>query len=169
MLIIHCKHCNALSKVPDYPGRHAPDGTMLDRFPALEDYVERHKHGLSEEEHPGASIPYFIDESKYMSGDVPRTEDEIENDAVAYVKSHLADAGVQAGELRDELKDDAMSCWEKHQRPEYPGRRCPDYESSAKLIGRKNMAKEDRMYLCAFCPYSVGVETEKRWRRGGYR
>jgi hypothetical protein len=148
----------------------------LGRDPLVEDYIERHMHGLTEETHPGA-IPYVLDDSQIDPnlanhvGPLSEADQEsFESKAFAIVRDHQSKQGRHVAEdLRDEVKDDAMKCWERHGRVEYPGKLCPDYRSGAKVLGKRNMNKEDRAYLCTFCPYEVGVEVEKRWRRGGYK
>jgi hypothetical protein len=178
MRLFYCLECKAVTKVEDYEGPRDPQtGEALRQDALLEDYIQRHMHGLTEETHPGA-VHYVLDDSQidptvafHQGGTLSEADREsLESKAFDIVRDHLTKQGRHVAEdLRDEVKDDAMKCWERHGRVEYPGKLCPDYRSASKVLGRRNMNKEDRAYLCTFCPYQVGVEVEKRWRAGGYK
>lgn len=58
---------------------------------------------------------------------------------------------------REDIKDQALKCYEIHNRPTYGigyGIGCPDYRADSRRIGDKNSS----MFLCDFCPYQSYVE-----------
>jgi hypothetical protein len=177
MRLFYCLECKAVTKVEDYEGPRDPQtGEALKPDAYLEDYIERHMHGLTEDTHPGA-VPYVLDDSQidpnvgFHRGALSEDDQEsLEKKAFDIVRDHLTKQNRQVlAELRDEVKDDAMKCWERHNRVSWPGKPCPDYRSGSKVLGRRNMNKEDRAYLCTFCPYQVDIDVEQRWRAGGYK
>jgi hypothetical protein len=69
-------------------------------------------------------------------------------------------------ELRQDLKVEALSCFNRHNRP---SNNCPDYEDDSKTIGRRiGVPKENRQYLCHYCPASAYVIHKNRKAKGMY-
>jgi hypothetical protein len=128
--------------------------------PSLEDWVERHLH---------PEIPDEIHGQPTKKHDVWATDQATWNatDVVATAQRELQQMmGAFYGE-RDELKDEAMKCFNEHHRPTDS---CIDVFSDDKLIGNhesnKHMPKNDRMYLCHLCPFVHGyVIPEVRSRK----
>jgi DNA primase len=85
-------------------------------------------------------------------------------DVETALKKELADNDLFIKEFRDDLKDDAMACFNRHQRP---SNGCPDYGDPSKVIGRsQGVPPEKRQYLCMYCldgdteiPTSTGTRT----------
>jgi hypothetical protein len=69
-------------------------------------------------------------------------------------------------EVRNDLKVDAVKCFERHNRP---SQGCPDYEDDSKIIGRKiGVPPEHRQYLCHYCPAQEYVTHQLRLKKGMY-
>lgn len=70
---------------------------------------------------------------------------------------------------RDQVKEDAMECFNRHHRPTTG---CVDVFSEAKLLGghesNKRMPMNDRMYLCHACPFVHGYVIPKVRSAKGY-
>jgi hypothetical protein len=68
--------------------------------------------------------------------------------------------------LRDDLKVDALKCFNRHNRP---ANGCIDYEDASKAIGRTiGVPKENRQYLCHYCPAQEYVTHKNRIAKGMY-
>lgn len=168
MRLAYCARCECMSKLPDFTGRTEHDAS-------LQDWIDRHMHGFTEDEHPGGQLfTYDVQQS-----DIDRrvvTEDgrfigeasADEMEAVQAARSELRKIGKEVDEYRDELRIDATMCHRKHGQPSFPGKPCIDYRSEKKLIGRRNLPKDALMYVCTMCPYQVSVTVEIRRRRGDY-
>lgn len=177
-----CHICKTLTRLPD-PPQKAPlvpariawnengqekdyifrgdDGmpVMVAQYdPALEDWIERH-------DHPNIPIPdqqkfglWHTDQQTWQAADV-----------VATLKKELGEAMGSLYKERDELKDDAMACFEQHHRPKTS---CPDVFSESKLIGNhisnKHIKPDQRMYMCHACPYVHGFVIPAARHAKGY-
>lgn len=182
MRLAGCYFCNTLTKLPDYANVAGDPEGVHDS--ALVEWIERHKHGVPIEETPGPKhggailMPFEEKDITIVDGKVVGGRHltahagesvDVANE-IETVRMGLEKATHSAWSFRDEFKEEAFSCWERHQRPDYQdGRRCSNYRDDAKLLGRKNMPKEHRIHLCDFCPYAESVRVEKRWRAGQYR
>jgi hypothetical protein len=177
-----CHVCHTLTRLPDPPAK-APlvqariawregdrevehvfrddDGhaKMVAQYdPALEDWVTRHSHDnipIPDTEKFGL---WYTDQQTWNSADV-----------VATLKKEYGDVMASMYKERDELKDDALECFEKHQRPTTS---CPDVFTEAKVIGshesNKHMPPDKRMYMCHACPYVHGYVVPKVRHEKGY-
>jgi hypothetical protein len=82
------------------------------------------------------------------------------------IKQELAKNEWEVRELKDDLKVEALKCFNRHNRP---SGMCPDYENESKTIGRKiGVPKENRQYLCHYCPASAFVTFKNRQAKGMY-
>ena len=69
-------------------------------------------------------------------------------------------------EVRDDMKVEALKCFNRHNRPTAG---CPDYEDESKVIGRKTgVPPEHRQYLCHYCPAQEHVTHQLRLNKGMY-
>jgi len=131
--LLVCKSCAVLYKLPPYDG--PPEYDM-----ALIDIIDRHLQRADDprpESH--ISLIFRTDEATASKLDVETA-----------LKKELADNDLFIKEFRDDLKDDAMACFNRHQRP---SNGCPDYGDSSKVIGRTHgVPPEKRQYLCMYCP-----------------
>jgi hypothetical protein len=149
--LAYCSECKSISRLDD---RLDPDP---DNDPVGHEWVKRHWHG-------GRTEAAFAD-----CPDLP--DDWSHSQHVTQFKEALLSNNphYDVHELRDEIKDDALSCFRKHDNPSYDGRRCIDYHSDAKRLGVGELPAAARRYLCDFCPYEESVRVEKRWRAGQYK
>ena len=76
------------------------------------------------------------------------------------IKKELAKNEWEVRELKDDLKVEALRCFSRHNRP---SGMCIDYEDESKTIGRKiGVPKENRQYLCHYCPAQEFVTHKNR-------
>jgi hypothetical protein len=136
-------------KMRDYQGQ--PDYDM-----ELQELIKRHL-GQAKDPNPDAhqSLIFRVDEDTW----------EKLGDETAVQKELLKNEW-EVRELRDDLKVDALRCFNRHNRP---SGMCPDYEDSSKAIGRTfGVPKEQQQYLCHYCPASAYVVHKARQAKGMY-
>jgi hypothetical protein len=189
--IVTCHLCKLITRFPDVP-KDTPmvparmifkDGTdftykdddglpvMVPRFdPMLEDFVERHEHGLEDSSHlrHGVIEVMQVEQKTWESMDV-----------VKMVKSQLHEQTSQWYEDRDFYREGATECYNKHGNPTIEGGGCPDYMDDSRLIGKAEyhedgrtitVPKKLRQYLCFQCPYQQSyINVELRRKAGMYR
>lgn len=94
----------------------------------------------------------------------PETAEKL--DVETAVKKELAEQDVYIRDFRDELKVDAMRCFNRHNRPSDG---CIDWCNDDKVIGRKvGIPKEKRQYLCMYCPAADHYVHKARMLKGMY-
>jgi hypothetical protein len=164
--LCYCYHCKTLSKIADYDGEYTFDSEPLNDA-LLENWVERHMHGYSVDQHPGGRVFAFVGRDiEVHGGRLDGVGVDIAYE-VEHVRSELAQAGHEIFELKDELKDDAQKCFVRHSRPSYPDKKCIDYHDDSKWLGRKEKVEGQTVavqqgYLCSYCPYETAVSIERR-------
>lgn len=181
MRMCFCYVCRTLTKIDDFKDRDGKPGTNPDHDVVLQDWIDRHMHGLALDDHPGGRVFPFDDEQSHLSRagvghrlpEDPRftnvPADSIERHAIEQVREELAKNHIDMADYRDELKDDATKCHRSHGQPSYPGKPCIDYQAANKRLGSKRMPSTWQKWLCTYCPYETTVVTVKRWNRGDYR
>lgn len=88
-------------------------------------------------------------------------------DVETALKGEMKNHDVIIQEIRDDLKDEALKCYDKHNRPDGG---CIDWCAEEKTIGRKTgVPKEHRQYLCMYCPVGSWVATQERHQMGLYK
>jgi len=175
-----CHQCATLTRLPDPPTgvRMVPariawmeDGREVEYVyrddegnpvmvaeydPALEDWVRRHDHP-----HPETMRIHDIWASDQLTWDTA--------DVVHTVQKEMLDSTGKMYEEREELKADAIACFNKHNRPEFS---CPDAFSKEKIIGghesNRNIPDNQKMYLCHACPFVHGYIVPKVRAQKGY-
>ena len=192
--LVACHMCKLLQRFPDVPpktpkiparmiwkeGHTTREATFRDDDgnavmvpaydPALEDFVERHEHGLEDSAftHGGVIQVWAVDEKTWQSIDI-----------VQRIRGELHEATQQWYDDRDTYREEATQCYNDHGNPTLDSG-CPDYMSDAKLIGRAAYRDEDgrehhipqqfRQYLCYQCPYQQSyINVELRRKKGLYR
>jgi hypothetical protein len=149
--MLACNGCGVMWRLKDYPPTADP---MLDM--ELIEVIERHM-GQAQDKNPDAHKAnlFYVDDK---SADLLDVESALQKE--------LADVNVFIRETRDDLKVEALRCFNRHHRPKGG---CPDWEHDSKIIGRKTgVAKEDRQYLCHFCPVASHVAFRERQQMGLY-
>lgn len=87
-------------------------------------------------------------------------------DAETAIKNELKRHDIIIKDFRDELKVDALRCFDKHNRPD---RGCVDWCDESKTVGRKiGVPKEKRQYLCMYCPAAEWYTHKERQMLGLY-
>jgi len=147
--LLACKSCGTMYKMRDYEGR--PDYDM-----ELQELVKRHL-GQAQDPNPDlhVSLIFRVDQATFDKlGDETKIQNEL-------VKNEW-----MVRELRDDIKVEALKCFSRHQRPT---KGCIDYEDESKTIGRKvGVPKENRQFLCHYCPAQEFVTHQKRLAKGMY-
>ena len=181
--LVSCHVCRTLSSLPDPPAK-APlvpariawmeDGKEVEYIfrdesgqvsmvplydPALEDWMTRHEHAEVPEDKMRKHDIYWTDQESFNSG------------IVMSLKKEMEDATGQMYTERDQVKEDAMACFNAHHRPTDG---CMDVFSESKLLGghesNKRIPVNDRMFLCHACPFVHGyVIPDVRHKKGYYK
>lgn len=147
--LLLCKSCAVLYKLPPYEGPAEYDMALID-------IIERH---LAQAADPRPESHMSL---------IFRTDDETASklDLETAIKKELADQDIFVRELRDDLKVEALKCFNRHNRPKTG---CPDYGDESKIIGRKiGVPPDKRQYLCMYCPAQEHVTHQLRIRKGMY-
>lgn len=147
--LLACRTCGTMYKMRDYEGN-------ADYDMELQELINRHL-GQAEDRNPEShlSLIFRVDEA---------TWDKL-GDETSVQKELLKNEWV-VRELRDDLKVEALRCFNRHNRP---SNGCMDYEDESKTIGRKvGIPKENRQYLCHYCPAQEHVTHKKRLAKGMY-
>ena len=174
MRLAYCYSCKTLSKIDDYDGGYTDDGEPTSDY-LLENWIERHKHGLNTNVEPGATrdahpggvvFPFEGRDIEVTGGRLDGVGVQVANE-VEQVRAELARAGHEVFALKDELREDANGCFIKHKRPTYPDKKCIDYHDDSKWLGRKETVDDQTVavqqgYLCSFCPYETNVSIARR-------
>ena len=129
MRLATCLCCRTITKLSDF------EGTNPDHDVVLQDWIDRHLHGVPVDEipgplHPGANIavvdmPDITRSPKFFSmpiEDQERALERIEGEAVISLQSELMRTTQQVFEYRDDLRDEAAKCYLRHHSPSYPER-----------------------------------------------
>ena len=156
--LAYCYYCKQLQPLDAYNSDRTDDDVLL------QEWIDRHMHGMSLDDHPGGRV-FPLGESNVDTSEAPWADLDRE---VEVVKAKLARQQQEVFALRDELRDDAVVCHRKHHQPELPGKPCRDYHHESKRLGRKDQAPSDLLYLCTYCPYESSVTVAKRALRGDY-
>ena len=144
--------CNT-HKTVDVMNDYDTERDMEGRFDFdLKESIDRHlgRYGSDPGQHK--SLIYRITPDEWKLIDVKRLQQAVfDNSLEEYIRGE-----------REQLKDDALRCYQLHDRPTYGigyGIGCPDYRSDNRRIGAET--EEGSMYLCDFCPYQSYVEHEQ--------
>lgn len=82
------------------------------------------------------------------------------------LKGKLQDHDIYIRDVRDDLKVEALKCYNRHDRPKDG---CIDWCAESKTIGRKTgVPPEHRQYLCMYCPVGSWVAEQERIKMGLY-
>lgn len=154
--ILVCYAHKTTTILPDYDTASDMEGVHdVHLQEAIKDHFA--KYGDDPARHPSKIIRIEEDELELLD---PRKLQQamLDNTLEEYIRGE-----------REQYKDDALKCYNLHNRPVvgFPG--CPDYRSDDKAIGRvKGVADEEKMYVCDFCPYQSYVDYHKRKKAGLY-
>jgi hypothetical protein len=169
--LLVCSTCKTIEVLDDYTG--PPE--RADQFDTILNLAtEKHKDGVERIPHVGQL--FRVKQSAWNN---PEAQQQVRAQVIARLDPNAETGlGAEAYAIRDNYREDAMSCWAEHNRN--PG--CPDYKSDAKLLTpdtqmeRKEagIAKFDKhnpatqRFLCEYCPVHSLVTQMKRERAGLY-
>lgn len=87
-------------------------------------------------------------------------------DMETVLKNKMQEQDVYIRDFRDELKVDALRCFNRHNRPNSG---CIDWCTEGKTVGRKvGVPPEKRQYLCMYCPAAEYYAHRERKEMGMY-
>jgi len=150
--LLICNTCKTVDTLPDYASENDPEAKYDHR---LKDACDTHinKFGGPIDRHK--ALLYVISEDELALIDQSQLEQAVhDNRLEAFLR-----------EERSQLKEDAMMCYNAHNRPTYGvgyGAGCQDYRAKNRAIGRTaGLPPEQWNYVCDFCPYHSYVEHYK--------
>lgn len=147
--MLACNGCGILWRLSNYDGEAEYDME-------LRHIIERHLAMATDPRPESHKANVFFIEDK--DADIIDVE--------SAVQKKLAEQGVFIKETRDDLKLDAIKCFNKHMRPKGG---CLDWLDDSKIIGRKTgVPKENRQYLCNYCPAAEHYVHRARKAKGMY-
>jgi len=165
--LLYCLVCNTMEELPPFEGK--PEHDYL-----LEISVEKHKFP-SGEPHKGK---LFILPVKTWGNPAYRKEiiDQLKGGGAEGLDAMTPEKDYYSSKMQ--FAEDAMSCYEKHSRPQVG---CNDYKSPEKRLlpktakERKDVGLESpenapgpKVYLCNFCPFHSVAVTNARMKQGLY-
>ena len=144
-----CNNCGILWRLRDYDG--APEYDM-----ELREIVDRHlQTAIDPRPESHMATLYRISDKEAELIDV---ESE--------VQKKLKETQVFIKETRDDMKLQSIKCYDRHMRPKGG---CIDWHDESKIIGRKTgVPKDQRQYLCDFCPAAQHYVFKARQAKGMY-
>jgi hypothetical protein len=146
--LLICKSCKVMYKMRPYDGPPEYDMELIE-------LINRHL-GQAADPRPESHLSVIF-----------RTDEDTAEklDMETAVKQELMKNEIDIREYRDDLKVEALRCFNNHNRPKF----CEDYESEGKTIGRKiGVPKSKRQYLCYYCPVHSSVVHVVRKKKGMY-
>jgi len=148
--LLVCNSCGTMHKMRDYDGN-------ADNDMELQEIIKMHL-GRAQNQSPDAHMSQIFrcDQATYDA-----------LDGETGIKKELMKNEIEVREIRDDLKVEALKCFQRHGAPKGS---CIDWEDESKTIGRKvGVPKEQWQYLCHFCPVGSGyVATKERTALGMY-
>ncbi len=147
--LLTCQSCGVMYRMRDYEGHAEYDMELIE-------LINRHL-GQAQNPDPDAhkAVIFKCDQE---------TWDKLGDETA--VKKELMKNEIEVREVRNDLKVEALKCFNRHNRP---SNGCMDYESEDKTIGRKiGIPKENRQYLCHYCPAQEYVTHKNRLAKGMY-
>ena len=173
--LLVCRACATVNEIPDYEG--PPDRDEL-----LMREVSRHQQCTPQGARVGGTSP-----QEAQSGDrfLARIEAHIWHDQEKR-QDVLAQMGLghtgfdqRYYDVRNNLREDAMSCFNQHNRPKGF---CIDWKDESKVVGNGILDHEEqtliireglrrvnrKVHLCDMCPVASTVQTAKNYKRGLY-
>lgn len=168
--LLACQQCKTIEELPDFDG--PPEYDVL-----LSHLLEKHKTPGGT---PHIGQLFDVDKDKWENGDKNTPASKVREDVARQISVRLSGGETGLGSpfyaLHDTYKEDAMTCWKRHQR--IPG--CNDYKSEKmrltpgtnaerKELGLDKYRSDRDVYLCQFCPVHSLVEQAQRAKAGLYK
>lgn len=169
--LLVCSTCKTIEVLSDYSG--PPE--RADQFDIILNLaLEKHKDGVERIPHVGQMFRV-----KQSAWDNPTAQEQVRAQIMGRLDPNAETGlGAEAYAIRDNFKDDAMSCWKDHNRD--PG--CSDYKSDSKRLVPNTQAERKEMgldkfdvnnpdtqrFLCEYCPVHSLVQQMQRKKAGLY-
>jgi hypothetical protein len=161
--LVVCKNCKTIDELPDYQGNPAND--VL-----LEITVGKHQNSMGIT-HVGQMfrVPLAVWSDTKVRDEILRQ--------ISEGTKGLAEIDEQFYDSRSTFFEDAMSCFQKHRRPQYgcsdwradDKRLVPDTSKERKDLGLAKVTEAGpKVYLCDFCPVRMYYEGKARAEAGQY-
>jgi hypothetical protein len=148
--LLICRSCGIVNRLRDYDGDPGNDWE-------LKELVDRHL-GAAADPSPDSHMSQLF---RVDDEDLEKMDDE------SFKKALEDDLDLQISEFREDFKDQAMTCYQLHNRPQSG---CSDYCHESRVLGRKaGIAPQDRSYLCYYCPVQVWVENRVNEKSGMFK
>jgi hypothetical protein len=169
--LVVCATCETVEPIPDYAG---PPSQAAERDTVLNRILEKHRTGVERLPHVGQM--FRVKEADWNNMEVrPQIMEQI---IAKFNPDSETGLGAEAYALRDNFRDDAMACWQKHLRT--PA--CPDYKTDPYLLTPDTAAERKeagidkfdplnpatQRWLCEYCPVHSLVEQARREKMGLY-
>lgn len=182
--VVACLMCSTLERMPDppsdvpliparvtwyedgiereyvFPDPEKPGANMMVPMydPVMEDFVGRHGHNMADTDALSFIKVWQSDDETWQNMDV-----------VQQIKAELADQQNLIVEESTYYKDEALKCYNAHKNPDI-STGCRDFLDDSKTIGRTDVPKKHRIFLCHMCPFmQAHVATEARHKAGLYK
>jgi len=148
--LLVCRRCGTMNRMQDYDGSPEYDFELQE---VIQAHMDKSPYPPHAEEHPAMLFRVSEEEAELL---------DVESEVV----KALADEQVFIKEVRDDMKVEALKCFDRHNRP---SDNCINYKDESKTIGRKiGVPKQNRKYLCEFCPVHSKVVFKMRKKAGMY-
>ena len=148
--LLVCRSCGTMNRMRDYEGSPEYDAELIE---VIRVHLERSPRGNRPEDHPAQLFRVTDEEAALL---------DVESELV----KALSDEQVFIKDTRDDMKVEALKCFNRHGRPSDG---CIDWEDESKVIGRKHGIPADkRAYLCHYCPVASQVAFVERKKMGMY-
>jgi len=155
--LLICNTCKTVDTLPNYAAENDPEAK---HDHSLRDAIDKHirQYGGPMERHKANLFSIADDELDLI--DKSRLEQAVHDNRLEnFLK-----------EERENYKNDALKCYELHNRPTYGigyGSGCADYKADHRAIGRTTgIPKNEWSHMCDFCPYNSYVEHYRRKKAG---
>ncbi|MEV4454425.1 hypothetical protein [Microbispora sp. NPDC049633] len=156
--LVVCRTCKSVEEIPDFQG-------PIEYDDLLDVVASRHEYALN---HPHPGLNMFNVEEKHWR--IPDKRVQI----LDRIKEQVGDGlGDEFYEVKATFKDDAFSCWKKHNKTT----NCDDFRSDAKRLIPNTAAERkeaglpkptSNRFLCDFCPVNSVAMQRMRAKRGDY-
>lgn len=169
--LLVCSNCRTIEVLDDYTG---PPERAAEYDVVLNLALEKHQDGVERIPHVGQMFRV-----KKSAWDSPNAQEQIRRQIIERLDPNAETGlGAEAYAIRDNFREDAMSCWAQHLRT--PA--CPDYKSESKQLVPDTKAERKeagimpfqrgnpatQRFLCEYCPVHSLVMQAKRKKVGLY-
>lgn len=140
--LLVCRTCQTMNRMQDYDGAVEFDMELAEVI-----RIHKERSPLPPESHMAQLFRVSDEEAAIL-------------DVESKLVETLSKEQLFIKETRDDLKVEALRCFDKHNRP---GGDCPDWKDESKVIGfKKGIPPDKRRYLCEYCPVAARMKFRER-------